>query len=80
MVSFRLLPEEYQTFSDACEPHGARSISELARTALQMLVVPKATETPVAVPIEQQISDLRERVALISQELERLATRVNSVI
>lgn len=76
MVSFRLLPEEYEMFSDACEPHGARSISELARTALQMLVVPK---TPVT-PVERQLSDLRERIAMLSDELDRLAARVNTVI
>jgi Tfp pilus assembly PilM family ATPase len=69
MVSFRLSPEEYQRFRNLCAAHGARSISELARTALNRL----NAGTHQADPLSYEIGDLRRRVQSISEEVDRLS-------
>jgi hypothetical protein len=72
MVSFRLSPEEYRQFRNACSEHGVRSVSELARTAMQSLVEAKGS----AVPLYVQVRELRERMTVLSTELDRLGVLV----
>ncbi len=70
MVSFRLSEEEYLQFREACSVHGVRSLSELARVAMQKMAShPKTT-------IDLQIQQLRDRVLSLSAELEGLANQV----
>ncbi len=58
MVSFRLSPEEYRQLRDACATQGVRSVSELARAAMQGLIAPDGR----AVPLHTQVQELRDRV------------------
>lgn len=69
MVSFRLSPEEYYQFRSACSDHGVRSVSELARAAMQSLIDAKGA----TLPLYLQVRELRERLDVISGELDRLA-------
>lgn len=74
MVSFRLSPEEYQRFRELCTSQGVRSLSDLARTAMQRLV---AVENR-ADPLSLEVQDLRTQVRSLSQELDRLAQAVEA--
>ena len=38
MVSFRVSPEEYRSLCQACSAQGLRSVSELARAAVQTMI------------------------------------------
>ncbi len=72
MVSFRLSPEEYRQLRDACITQGIRSVSELARTAMQGLMV----STGEAVPLHLQIQELRNRVTVLAEQIDHLARQV----
>lgn len=63
MVSFRLSPDEYARLRTMCSAQGIRSLSDLARTAMQRLI-----EEP-----KDEIGDLREQMRALAQELERLS-------
>jgi|CZKS01.1.fsa_nt_gi hypothetical protein len=73
MISFRLSPEEYQTLKDTCELQGVRSISDLARTAMQKLIA--SGWHPV--PLSDEVRDLRNRVRMLSLQLDQLSTAVH---
>lgn len=73
MVSFRLSPEEHQKLKDTCVLQGMRSISDMARFAMQMLIAKDE-----AAPLSDEVRDLRNRVGALSQQLEKLATAVNA--
>ena len=70
MVSFRLSPDEYHLCRKACSARGARNISELARTALQFMLV----EHPV--PPDERVRELQERVRMLSADIERYAAEL----
>jgi Arc/MetJ-type ribon-helix-helix transcriptional regulator len=72
MVSFRVSPEEYRSLCQACSAQGVRSVSELARAAVQMLIKAKT----VSEAFDDQLQDLRTRVQFLSAELERLSRHV----
>ena len=54
---------------NACEPNGARSISDLARKAMLELIVSNGNGHVLS----DELHNLRDRVQQISVELERLA-------
>lgn len=64
IISVRVSEEEFQKLHLICHGMGMRSVSELARHALQRLY--KASE-------ETQAADLRERMDALEQRLSRLA-------
>jgi hypothetical protein len=74
MVSFRVSPEEYRQFQEICAAHGVRSISDLARAAMDEMV---ASGTPPT-PLSREVRELRGRVRTLSLELERLTEAVNA--
>ena len=69
MISFRLSPEEYQTLQTACTEQRVRSISDLARMAMQRVISPRNE----ADPLSGEVRDLRDRVRLLAFELDRLS-------
>ena len=72
LVSFRVSPEEYLNLCQACSTQGLRSVSELARTAVQTLIRGKGpSET-----FDDQLKDLRARVQDLAAEFERLSRYV----
>lgn len=78
MISFRLSAEEYDRFRELCFAHGIRSVSEMARAAINMLL-----EQPARAPqetLEVRVAELEGRLHLLSLELKRLAagTRTSS--
>ena len=72
MVSFRLSAEEYERMREAESLHGVRSLSELARVAMnRMLCAP-----PEQVGLPEQVQDLRVRMETLSSEVKRLSRSV----
>ena len=74
MISFRLSPEDYQTLKDTCEQQGIRSISDLARTAMQKLIA--SGWQPI--PLSDEVRELRNRVRMLSLQLDQLSTAVHA--
>jgi hypothetical protein len=72
MVSFRVSPEEYLTLCEACATQGVRSVSELARTAVNVMIC----RNGVSGTVDDQLHDLRARVQSLSSEVERLSRHV----
>jgi hypothetical protein len=74
MVSFRLSPEEYSRYCSACPAVGARSLSELARVAIERLTaIPGASPT-----VDIQMRALNSKVQMLAAELERLSQIVKA--
>jgi hypothetical protein len=79
MVSFRLSPDEYRMYRDACEMHGIETISELARKAMQQLAASVNGSAPVLPgSLDDQVRDLRERITHLQEEVNLLSRRVGS--
>jgi hypothetical protein len=73
MISFRLSPEEYERFAKMCSERGVRSISDMARIALQKLVAGDAESDPISF----EVRDLRSQIKTMANEVERLAEIVD---
>jgi hypothetical protein len=74
MISFRLSPEEYQRLRETCELQGIRSLSDLARTAMQELIA--SGWQPV--PLSDEVRDLRHRVRTLSLQMDRLSHKLDN--
>lgn len=74
LVSFRLSEEEYQELCSACISSGARSISDLARTALdQWISSSNAADNCV---FTSQMCALDAKVRQLRSEVEQLSKRL----
>ena len=73
MVSFRLSEEEYQEFLRLCRASNARSISEVARTAMHYWLErgPFNGDDRTS----RKLENLEARVARLTAEVERLQHR-----
>lgn len=70
IISVRVSEEEFKKLHLICHGMGMRSVSELARHALQRLY--EASE-------ETQVADLRERLDALEQRLNNLADSLSRV-
>jgi hypothetical protein len=68
MISFRLSPGEYESLQNICAAHGARSLSELARAAMQNLSASNKTDT-----LRHEVGGLRDEIQSLSREIDRLS-------
>ncbi len=70
MISFRLTAAEYARFRDLCSTCGARSVSELARMAINSLL-----NEPASIPqdaFEYRVAELEGRVNMLRLEFKKL--------
>jgi hypothetical protein len=70
MISFRLTAEEYDRFLELCSDCGTRSVSELARAAINSLL-----KQPAQVPaetLEGRVTELEGRVNMLRSEFRKL--------
>ena len=70
MISFRLTTDEYNEIRKLCFAHGVRSVSEMARTAIHLLL-----REPARVHgenVESRLSDLEGRLQILALELKQL--------
>jgi hypothetical protein len=70
MISFRLTSEEYERFRELCYSNGIRSVSEMARTAINLMLSqpPRAPQEA----LEVRVSELESRIHLLSLEVKKL--------
>jgi hypothetical protein len=78
MLTLRLSYEEYETYRAACPAAGVRSLSELARVAMQQLVAVR-NGSPHGPPVDGELRELRQRVELLSSEVQRIREKVDGV-
>src|SRR5690349_18493059 len=71
MVSFRLSEDEYSDLKHLCLNGAARSVSELARDALQKLIITRNGNGKH--PVETVVHVLQNRVDALDLEVKRLA-------
>jgi Arc/MetJ-type ribon-helix-helix transcriptional regulator len=70
MISFRLTAEEYDRFRELCYSNGIRSVSEMARAAINMMLSQPARAPQEA--LESRVAELESRLRLLSQEIKKL--------
>jgi hypothetical protein len=79
MVSVRLSDEEFEALREFCHATGARSISDLARDALQRLIAEKTKRSaPAPEWLELRMNDLEFRVQRLQEQLAQLAGQSHS--
>jgi len=68
MVTFRVSMEEYHSLEAACIERRVRSISELARAAVQQWI----RESSLPNPFHDELQQVERRIQVLAKELERL--------
>jgi hypothetical protein len=68
MVSFRLTKDEYDRLREPCFMRGIRSVSELARVGVSLLL--QQPERPPQKSLQARVADLQARVHMPSPKLE----------
>ena len=77
LVYFRVSEDEFHQFLGVCEQEGARSVSDLARSAVQRLIAGGNRDredrdlAPKVAILEQLISELTAQVRLLTKLLQR---------
>lgn len=71
MVSFRLTADEYDRFRELCFTHGIRNVSEMARTAINMLLQQPSQASRGA--LECRVAELEGRLHMLALEIKRLS-------
>lgn len=71
MISFRLTAEEYDRFRELCYNNGIRSVSEMARAAINMMLSQPSRAPQEA--LETRVSELESRLHLLSLEIKKLS-------
>jgi uncharacterized small protein (DUF1192 family) len=70
MISFRLTAEEYERFRELCYLNGIRSVSEMARAAINLMLSQSSRAPQEA--LESRVSELENRIHFLSQEIKKL--------
>src|ERR1700734_1452087 len=70
MISFRLTAEEYDRFRELCTTCGTRSVSELARAAINSLL--KQTAQVPREALESRVTELEGRVNMLRLEFRKI--------
>lgn len=71
MISFRLTAEEYDKFRELCFAQGIRSVSEMARAAMHLLV-----QQPARMPqeaLESRVAEIEGRLHVLALEIKKLS-------
>jgi hypothetical protein len=70
MVSFRLSAEEYEKFREFCFTSGIRSVSEMARVAINTLLQEPTRAGHES--LEARVADLEGRLHILALDMKRL--------
>lgn len=73
MISFRLSSEEFRLLQGACSKTGARSVSELARAAMQRIIIDDSF-SPGSTDVEMR--ELKLKFNALAAEVQRLSRLV----
>jgi hypothetical protein len=76
LVYFRISEDEFRQFVSVCEQEGARSVSDLARSAVQRLIADGDRQRN-GEELEQKMHRLEELITAVTEQLRSLtATRM----
>ncbi|HYL72957.1 MAG TPA: hypothetical protein VEU96_02075 [Bryobacteraceae bacterium] len=78
MISFRLSAEEYEHFRELCLKQGIRSISEMARTAVNKLAQDPNAASATIEFLESRVRSLEGQVQVLAFELRRFQHSVGN--
>lgn len=70
MISFRLSSDEYERFRELCFMNGIRSVSEMARAAINLLLQQPGRAPQEA--LESRVAELEGRVHILALEVRKL--------
>lgn len=73
LVYFRVSEDEFRQFSSVCEQGGARSVSDLARNAVQRLIADSQRQRE-GQELEEKMKVLEGLIAAVTQQLHILTT------
>lgn len=76
MISFRLSGQEYEILKALHPHHGARNLSDFARTAMlrHLNSEPPAAIQQQATSVQSKVEELNERVLRMQEDLQRLTS------
>jgi len=69
MISFRLTSEEYERFRELCFTNGIRSVSEMARAAINLLLQQPGRAPQEA--LEGRVAELEGRIHMLALEMKQ---------
>jgi hypothetical protein len=72
VISIRLTADEYACFRELCLAQGIRTLSEMARSAMQNMLH-QSLHPPPAESVEVRLGQIESRVRLLSLEVKRLS-------
>jgi hypothetical protein len=72
MISFRLTTEEYERFRELCFTNGIRSVSEMARAAINLLLQQPARAPQEA--LEGRVAELEGRLHMLALEIKQFSS------
>ena len=75
MLSIRLSEDEYERLKELCVAEGARSISDLTRSAVQRMLYPAHGEP--GVHLVERMQQLDGMVRVLNREVQRLSSLVD---
>jgi hypothetical protein len=73
LVYFRISEDEFRQFSSVCEQGGARSVSDLARNAVQRLIADGQRQRE-GHELEEKMRVLEGLIAAVTEQLQLLTT------
>jgi hypothetical protein len=77
LVYFRVSEDEFQQFNQMCESVGARSISDLARSAIQRMIQQDGNlQPPAADPVAAKLTILETIVCDLDRKVQQLTALV----
>src|SRR5271155_5484915 len=76
LVYFRVSEDEFRQFVSVCEQAGARSVSDLARNAVQRLIA-EGERQREGQELEQKMRVLENLIAAVTEQLQLLRTSQN---
>jgi len=76
LVYFRISEDEFRQFNSVCEQGGARSVSDLARNAVQRLIAESQRQRE-GQEMEEKMKVLEGLIAAVTQQLHLLTTSQN---
>ena len=72
MISFRISQEEYEHFRELCLLQGIRSVSEMARAAVNKLAQDPEAAHLNGQALESRVSNIEGQLQVLALELRRL--------
>jgi hypothetical protein len=77
MISFRLTAEEYKRFQELCFTSGIGSVSEMARSAINLMLKEPARAPQEA--LEGRVAELEGRIHMLAMDMRQMNGQLSAV-